>query len=72
MGRAVYYASLAMVTELRSKEEYHKIQSKYAGLNYNKEPIKAEHRSAELEEARKKYVNALNCILQSIANDAME
>ena len=54
------------------EEEYHKIQSKYAGLNYNKEPIKAEHRSAELEEARKKYVNALNCILQSITNDAME
>ena len=46
VGRAVYYASLAMVTELRSKEEYHKIRKVYSiwicykrPIPYLKEPI---------------------------------
>lgn len=52
------------------EEEYHKIQRKYAGLNYDKEPIKVTQLKAELDEVRKKYINALNCILQSITNDA--
>ena len=46
------------------EEEYHKLQRKYAGLNYDKEPIKVAQRKAELDDARQRYVNDLNCILQ--------
>ena len=54
----------------RFKEDYHKIQRKYAGVDYVKEPIRAMQQKAEFDEARRKYVNALNCILQSIVIDA--
>ncbi|MEY8388098.1 CPCC family cysteine-rich protein [Oscillospiraceae bacterium 38-13] len=54
------------------EEEYHKVQRKYAGLNYDKEPIKVAQREAELDDARQKYINDLNCILQSITNDILQ
>lgn len=39
VGRAMYYASLAMVTELKSKEEYHNIRKVYSVWICYKRPI---------------------------------
>ena len=48
------------------REECREIQRRYAGLNYVKFPEKAEQQKKEFNEARKKYLNILNHILQSI------
>lgn len=42
------------------------IQGRYAGLDYRKQPERARQREKEFKEAREKYLNELNAILQSI------
>ena len=48
------------------REECREIQRRYAGLNYVKFPEKTEQQKKEFNEARKKYLNILNHILQSM------
>lgn len=48
------------------REECREIQQRYSGLNYVKFPEKAKQRQKDFNEARKKYLNTLNHILQSI------
>jgi len=54
------------------EEEYREIQKRYAGLNYTKSPEKAKQREEAFDEARKRYLNSLNRILQNIICDDIQ